>query len=164
MTELTNAERSTGLYSDSLEYRRLIADLLMTYKILFELIDLEAADYFTIYTGPTVCGQKCRLHRQLYRSSVRSNFFSAGILGPWNALPVNIVNCHSFNTFRINISQESRSLQFTEFQLYLNYCFKYVYYESCGSCSPRLNIVCMSIRCILHKCVFKISFIINQCY
>ena len=46
-------DRLTALHIDSLEYRILVADLLMTFKILFVLIDLEATDYFTIYTGLT---------------------------------------------------------------------------------------------------------------
>ena len=105
MKELSNAERLTALHSDSLEYRSLITDLLITYNILFELIDLEAADYFTSYTGPTVRGQKYRLHGKLYRSSARFNFFSTGLLGPWIALPVNIVNFHPFIAFKISLKK-----------------------------------------------------------
>ena len=97
MTQLSYAVRLTALHIDSLEYRRLVADLLITHKILFVLSDLESSDYFTIYIG-----DKFRLRGKVYRSSVRSNFC---ILGPWNALPVNIANFHSFNAFKISLKK-----------------------------------------------------------
>ena len=47
MTELSYVEHLIALHIGNLEYRRLV-----TYKLLFELIDLEATDYSTILLVP----------------------------------------------------------------------------------------------------------------
>ena len=56
MHEVDYQNRLLALGLDSLELRRLRADLTLTYKILFGLIDVDRTTFFNIYNGPPLRG------------------------------------------------------------------------------------------------------------
>ena len=71
--------RLSLLNMDSLEMRRLRADLLYTYKILFGLVDQQASDFFTYTRSVHIIntrGHCYKLHPSTSRVDVRKYFFS----------------------------------------------------------------------------------------
>jgi len=42
------SNRLNKLNLQSLEYRRLVADLILTYKVIFRLVDIDPNDYFCL--------------------------------------------------------------------------------------------------------------------
>jgi len=71
--------RLDHLQLQSLERRRLIADLVLTYRIIFGLIDLDMTDYFTLQSSSgcsaTTRGNPYKLHVNQCRINVRKKHF-----------------------------------------------------------------------------------------
>ena len=58
---LENDDRLTFLSLDSLELRRLKADLLLTYKIIFALVDVDCDNYFNVRRDNITRGHRFRI-------------------------------------------------------------------------------------------------------
>ncbi len=86
----------------TLEYRRLEFDLIMCFKIIHQLVDLNENDYFKI---PTKLAQNMRQNHSLKKSAIgrnaqtetRSSFFSERILKIWNEIPKEIAEATNIN-------------------------------------------------------------------
>ena len=101
------SDRLKILKIESLEYRRLKMDLILVYKILNNLIDLDISKFFTI----SQINNKYNLRRHsLYlenpksQSTLRRNFFSVRILNTWNNLPNTIVTSETLPLFKNKLS------------------------------------------------------------
>ena len=92
------------LQLQSLEKRRLIADLVLTYRIIFGLIDLDMSDYFTLQwsscCSAATRGNPYKLLVNHCRINVRKHFFSERIIKVWSSLPPSIVSFKSILSFR----------------------------------------------------------------
>ncbi len=89
-----------------LELCRLEADLIWTYKILNNLVKLDADDFFKMWYT------KSRTHsKKLYPAkcqnwiNCRKNFFSLRVVNIWNALPEEIVNADSLPIFKKRLEE-----------------------------------------------------------
>jgi len=75
--------RLDHLQLQSLERRRLIADLVLTYRIIFGLIDLDMSDYFTLQSSSgcsaTTCGNPYKLCVNHCRINVRKHFLASAL-------------------------------------------------------------------------------------
>ena len=78
------------LYIYSLERRRLNYDLILTYKILFGVVDLQANDFFQYASYSSTRGHRFKLYKNNTFVRVRSSFFSERVLNAWNKLPESI--------------------------------------------------------------------------
>ena len=67
--------RLLALGLDSLELRRLRADLTRTHKILFGLIDVDPNKFFNMYNGPPLRGHIYRLCCNTQRINTGLHFF-----------------------------------------------------------------------------------------
>jgi len=71
--------RLSDLHLHSLERRRLTADLILTYRIIFGLVDVCMLDYFvlkSVYGDPTVTrGNPFKLSVNYCRTNTRKYFF-----------------------------------------------------------------------------------------
>ena len=89
------AERLKRLNLPSLELRRIHADLVYCYKVVFGLTDLEASDFFEMAPLSTTRGHIYRLFKKRCYAAVRSNIFLLNallILGTtYRALAVSIL-------------------------------------------------------------------------
>ena len=94
------AERLHMLNLHSLEYRRLLTDLIMVFKITHNLVDVEFEDFFTYYYSPyTTRRHKYCLAVEKHKTNSRSNFFTARIAPIWNKLPANIFSPDNLSSF-----------------------------------------------------------------
>jgi hypothetical protein len=111
-------DRLYKLNMRTLEYRRVIADLIMVYKILNRLVKLCFEDFFEFYQSP----YETRRHR-LYLRTKRCDklgeekWFSNRVVAIWNRLPEKIVTADTINCFRerLNKFDLTKIYKFTDF-------------------------------------------------
>jgi ribonucleases P/MRP protein subunit RPP40 len=98
--------RLRALNLESLELRRLKADLILTYKILFGLIDLDPNNFFSLQPEHNINtrGHAFRLSVPDSNSDVRRHYFSTRIVTVWNKLPEQSTDFSSLNRFKNSIT------------------------------------------------------------
>ena len=86
---------------ETLEYRRLIFDLILVYKILHNYTSLDVRDYFAFYDTRSRSYANFAL-KPLFTSTknVVSSFFSFRVVKYWNLLPKDVVNARSLVEFK----------------------------------------------------------------
>jgi len=87
---LPYAERLKRLDLASLELRRLHADLIFCYKIVFSLTDLQFSEFFETATLSITRGHNHKLFKKRCSADIRSKFFSERVVNCWNDLPVTV--------------------------------------------------------------------------
>ena len=92
-------ERLAFLGLESLELRRLKADLCMTYKILFNLVNVNVEFFFPVRTNKITRGHTYTLVKWLCKVCARSYFFACRVVDPWNNLDAKSNNFKSFSGF-----------------------------------------------------------------
>ena len=97
-------ERLQYLNLDSLQCRRVKADLIMCYKILHGLVDLEASRFFTRSLYPTTRGNLFKLAKLPVVSDRDKHFFNNRVINIWNSLPDNIVAASCIYSFKRNLN------------------------------------------------------------
>ena len=99
MNSLTYRERLSLLRLESLELRRLKADLIMCFKILKGFTNIDPREFFT----PSTCntrGHSMKLYYPDSRVLARQNFFSVRVVQVWNTLPNEIVSANCVSAFK----------------------------------------------------------------
>lgn len=85
----------------SLSNRRLIRDLVMAHKILYNFSPLAREDYFTcLPSDKTRSGSTNKLIMPKCKLDCRFNFFSVRVVSIWNQLPVKIANVSDPDLFK----------------------------------------------------------------
>ena len=88
------------LHIDSLEKRRLKADLAFTYTIIFGLVNLNISDVFALRTDCMTRGHPYILALANNTNALRRNLLSVRVIKPFNSLSANNDNFKSFTSFR----------------------------------------------------------------
>jgi len=105
--------RLSYLRLKSLERRRLTADRILSYRIIFGLVDVCMSDYFQLMSSngdrTVTGGNPFKLSVNYCRKNTRKTFFSKRVAKVWNSLPPSrpIVNFSSFATFRNSLNKIS---------------------------------------------------------
>ena len=107
---LTSSERLIKLKIQSLEHRRLVADLVTCFNIIHGFSSLKFSDFFQFSNSNRTSGHNLRLEIPLVNSSIRYNFFANRVIKPWNSLPLNVVNAFSTNSFKIRLASVDLSI------------------------------------------------------
>ena len=94
---MSYTDRLAILGLHSLEYRRVYFDLVMCFKIVKNLADLDASAFFRINLSPySTRGNSIKLSPlSLPHHNFRSNFFSIRVIHIWNSLPDSVVTVSS---------------------------------------------------------------------
>ena len=92
LRNLSYKERLMALNLPTLTYRRKRGDMIMVFKIMKGIVDLNYTTFFKLNANNTR-GHKLKLFKQRSQLNVRRNFFSQRIVESWNELPKEIVNC-----------------------------------------------------------------------
>lgn len=85
---------------DSLELRRLKADLYLTYVLLHSDKPQFSAGMFELRSSDRTRGHPLKLVVERCHLNCRKFFFSNRVVNPWNALPVDVVLAPSLNVFK----------------------------------------------------------------
>jgi len=91
MSNLSYLARLKKLNLESLEIRRIKADLILMYKIMFNVVDVAVDDLFTVNVSRndrTLRAHSYQVMQNVKLSSHRLAFFSNRIVPVWNSLPV----------------------------------------------------------------------------
>jgi hypothetical protein len=97
-------ERLALLDLETLELRRLHMDLKMTYKILYNLVDLDVSDFFDLSAHPSTRTNTKKLRVPIFRLDCRKFFFSLRVINPWNDLPESVVNSTNMQSFTARLA------------------------------------------------------------
>ena len=90
------AQRLERLGLQSLEHRRLLADLLLCYKIIHGLVALNFDDFFFVFSpNSALRGHSLKLVVPISKCNKAKYFFSSRIVGVWNSLPDDVVAASS---------------------------------------------------------------------
>ena len=105
MGNLTYFQRLRKLGIESLESRRLRADLIIVYKILFGLTAVNPSDLFTLSRGTSkgLRGHKYKLERAKCRTNIVRHNFAFRIVPAWNNLPADTTNFNSLHSFKLSL-------------------------------------------------------------
>lgn len=97
-------DRLQILNMETLEIRRIKSDLIITYKLLHNIIDIGPNNLFT--TSNLHQNYNLRRHRfylnkpELSKTIIRRNFLSQRIISTWNKLPEHLVMSESLEIFK----------------------------------------------------------------
>jgi len=97
---LSYIDRLKILNIKSLEVRRLYFDLILTYKIIFHLNDLDADAFFRFNRSYSTRGHMYKLFPVYTRVDVYKHFFSNRVVELWNSLPAEPHHFSSLSTFK----------------------------------------------------------------
>ena len=94
-------DRMKELNLYSLEDRRVRADMLLVYKIINGISNINMDKLFTINTGKVTRSHHLQLKvPKCSKSDVRRNFFSQRVIVPWNQLSEKIVSSLTVESFK----------------------------------------------------------------
>jgi hypothetical protein len=99
-------DRLSILGLESLQTRRTKNDLVMLYKIIYNIVDMDYTDYFEInkFGGYNLRRHSMHLTRKITPKTLcRQNFFSLRVIKYWNDLPESTVTSLSLPIFKSNI-------------------------------------------------------------
>ena len=115
--------RLKRLKLQSLELRRLLADLMWCYTIIFGLVDIDANQFFTLSSVPHTRGHRYKVFKP-HSAGIRGTFFCERVVNAWNNLPAD-VNFSLISIFKrsINSIDFSRFLQRNFSQSFCVSCF-----------------------------------------
>ena len=105
LSNLSYLARLKKLNLESLELRRIKADLIFMYKIMFNLVDIAVDDMFTLNVSRnerTLRAHSYQVMQNVKISSHRLAFFSNRIVPVWNSLPAT-TNLASLALFKRSI-------------------------------------------------------------
>jgi len=98
-------EKYLQLYS--LERRRRIGDLIETYKIIKNIYDIDASQFFETNNTRNlrVRGHKYKMYKSYVNKTCRKNFFSHRVINDWNRLPNKVVDASTLAAFKNRLDQ-----------------------------------------------------------
>jgi hypothetical protein len=101
---VTYDERLKIAKLDRLEVRRLRLDLIMTFKILFGLTNLNPDQFFQLAPS-TICtrGHDYKLYMSNVCTDSRKHFLSSRVLLAWNNLPSDVINFSNLKLFKSSL-------------------------------------------------------------
>ncbi len=109
VSHLSYKDRLAALCLETLEYRRLVFDLVMMYKIAHHLIDIDCDSFITVNNTLTR-NSYLKLFKPRCRSSIRANFLPVKCINVWNVLPEAVRASSSIHVFKRNLSSINLTL------------------------------------------------------
>lgn len=104
LQDLTYPQRLQALNLESLELRRLKADLVYLYKILFKLVDTDLINIFKFSTYSSTRGHPYKLVIPLAKTDTFKYFFTSRTVKVWNDLHADF---SSLNCFKISLTHNN---------------------------------------------------------
>jgi len=109
LKNLTYQERLKHLNLSSLELRRLRADLVMCYKIVFGLVSVHCTHFLQLSPLTHTRGHPYKLFKQHSITSVGSSFFGNRVINVWNNLAQDTVDFTTLQKFKTSLMSSDLS-------------------------------------------------------
>ena len=106
MHNLSYGDRLRNLGLETLEYRRLRADVIQVYRIFQGIDKVNIEDFFQLDNSNRTRGHSFKLVKPRARGSIRLNSFSHRVVSPWNNLKDSTVTSTSVNAFKSALGRE----------------------------------------------------------
>ena len=100
LSHLTYPARLKLLDLEALQERRLKNDLIMCYKVMYNFVDVDTADFFSLHSDDRTRGHNVRLVKPAGNLDVSKYCFSCRVVDLWNNLPRHVVNLTSVDSFK----------------------------------------------------------------
>ena len=104
LQNLNYPQRLERLKLESLELRRLKADLTLLYKIIFKLVDTDLIQSFDFSTYTSTRGHPYKLKVPSFKTDNYKYFFTCRLINIWNNLNVDFT---SLNSFKQNLTMNN---------------------------------------------------------
>ena len=99
-------DRLSKLCIRSLEHRRLRADLIWTFKIINNLVDIDSESLFTFKKSSyNLRGHSKTLEKAKANTNTALSFFTSRVVRLWNLLPDTVVSSPTVNLFKYGINK-----------------------------------------------------------
>ena len=99
---LSYSERLASLNLTTVRKRLLRGDLIFTYQILRNLLNINSNDFF--FPAPIhTRGHTFKIQGFTSRTNIRHRFFTERVINQWNALPEAVVSAPSLNSFKARL-------------------------------------------------------------
>ena len=108
--DLSYDQRLKCLNLHSLKGRRIHGDLIETYKIFNNKVDVQVEDLFSLNTTNITRNPNGKIFTEHCRTNKRKYFFGKRITHLWNALPTNIKYAQSTNQFKNLLDTDKKSI------------------------------------------------------
>ena len=102
---LSYHDRLSVLNLQSLEHRRLLADLVFIYNMINKNNCLNSENFFTFNPNKTLRGHPLKVAVPLSKINVRSHFLSHRVVPIWNSLPVVLVLSPTITSFKSRLNR-----------------------------------------------------------
>ena len=114
MFEKSYGERRATLGLKTLENRRLRNDLVMCFRVLNGLIDVDFHDFFDFNRGRHLRGHCQKLVVPKFRKNCRKFDFACRVINSWNSLPEEVIESPTLPCFKrkLNTVDLSRFLHY----------------------------------------------------
>ena len=109
ISNLSYENRLKHLGIPSLQYRRLRADIIQTYKIQKEIDCVDKNKLFPPRISNTR-GHQQKIFKTYSGTNIRKHSFSQRIVDVWNSLPGDVVSAKNVNTFKSKLNSHWRNL------------------------------------------------------
>ena len=113
---------------ESLEYRRVKFDLVLVYKILNHLIDVDPDQFFlpsSFYSNHHLRRHnRCLTSITNPKTTTRNNFFSLRTLKLWNSLPQTVIQSESLQVFKFRLN-ELNLCDYHQFLFWMSWYYKH---------------------------------------
>ena len=107
LKDLTYTERMEILMLPSLKCRRIRGDMILVYKIMNGLVDIDWTHFFTLTRSEITRGSKHKLFIEYSRTNTRKYTFSNRTVTLWNALSDNTKAAPSLNIFKNKLDNDA---------------------------------------------------------
>ena len=98
-------DRLQALNISSLERRRLIFDLNLGYKIIYNLIDIDFNEFFTYSQDSNIRSHNLKLFVPRASSDIIKSYFLYRFSRIWNKLPQYVVEASNLNIFNYYLKE-----------------------------------------------------------
>ena len=109
---MTYGDRLKYLNLPSLKYRRRRGDLIQLYKIVHNIDNLNASNFFRYSHNTHTRGDRFKIYIGRYKTNVRQNVFLARTVSTWNKLSFKTKSANCINSFKNSIDRELKDLKY----------------------------------------------------
>ena len=95
----------------TLQYRRIRADIVETFKIIKGIDKIENDTIFPINRAANTRGHKYKIYKKHCRTNRRKYSFSQRVVDYWNALPDHVTDAPSTNSFKSRLNEHWKNME-----------------------------------------------------
>ena len=117
MKQYSYSDRLKLLKLDSLELRRLYIDLVMCYKIILGLVDVNSDDFFQFSLSTNTRSRQYKLNEERRsKRAINSFFLPQRVVNVWNCLPSDVIDFTCLASFK-------RTIELVDYSVFLKSSF-----------------------------------------